>query len=290
MIRSFERATPPKEDRLTHYIELHQGASARAVLHAPQHPDSTLSPILYCSGLGTFGSEHRTLIDTYNSTGRSVLTVDHLRGSNTVWHPEALKAEAYEEAMVWALQNELVTGRFSLVTHSEGGINGPMAVWSHLKKGVRLADSIVLVAPAGLIEHENLLRLAAQTPKVGFQALKFSLFHSDEVLPLASSIVEYVAQNPLRALSEVVAISRAHNITCLRALHDAGIQLGLLTFHDDGFFPSHLIHTNEVMDVFDSVTELVEKHADHNALVFDQKSAIATLDILASLQHPYIKR
>jgi pimeloyl-ACP methyl ester carboxylesterase len=157
-----------------------------------------------------------------------------------------------------------------IVAHSEGALNIAIAASMYPEK----FRSIVFFGPAGMMEQENWLRLgkgfaAQNTRPESLKARPADEDHEarpeipinqaemDSAKAAIKNLASYLAKNPGRSISEVVAMKKNHQMTkdLLPYLHDLGIGIAVMSAESDPVFPQEEVRkaAGNIVDTFISV-------------------------------------
>lgn len=210
----------------------------------PENPKSEV-PIMIAPGWSDTVDVHEKGMKILADAQRRVVTLSHPRHGGTIAETFNEEAEKYPDEEMRKAQNLLGLleqkniEKVDVVAHSEGAINTCIAALLHPEK----FRSIVLYAPAGLIGHDNLLRLMWGT----FIQAKRKDLETMDVFPMTEDEekqdavigrenMNYIVENPLRAFKETLAISQVQIQEILRYLRTKGVHVVVMAAVEDTFF------------------------------------------------------
>jgi len=249
------------------------GGTAEVVDIRPEHRKDDV-PVLFAPGWGGTIPTYKLALEALAAGGRRAISLNHPRrgGEITLSDEEKKLVSEYPKAeirkaltLLDVLKSKGVE-KTDIIAHSEGAINAMLAALLQPER----VRNIVLFSPSGLIGKDTPLRLlngfAFQgNPKPTLDGIAPSPTVSDEekkrtategavpieypALPVTDEIkeiwaeaakaaVEYVKQNPVRAIAEGWALSHIQAEGLIDALREHGIGIVVMSAVDDPVFPT----------------------------------------------------
>lgn len=178
---------------------------------------------------------------------------------------ELRKAEA-----LLAVIKEADISNINAVLHSEGGINGIIAVVLNPEK----FRSVTLVDPGGIIGKDNFFKLVWRFILEMEQEMARATSNPEKrkkILEIREEFFKYVTKNPLRAIKETDAIANGDITDVLKLLKNKGMGINIVSAVDDLVFPMNRIQKTVTADMVDSFYSI---KGDHDELVTNPKKYI----------------
>jgi pimeloyl-ACP methyl ester carboxylesterase len=140
------------------------------------------------------------------------------------------------------LINERVKDKADIVAHSEGGINTSIAATLQTEKfrNIVFTNSGGLMGPDSFVGLNNRFNLNLVTEAIELLATKDPEKESRLRTHILSNL-KYIAQNPIRATKEAVAISSTQIDGVLDYLHGEGVGIIVLCADSDKIFPTEKV-------------------------------------------------
>lgn len=243
-----------------------------------QNPDVNI-PILFAPGMGATINTNLIALNTMAGKGRRVVSLNHPRRGGKI--PGEIQAEELRKARsLLAVINETGAGKVDVIAHSEGAINTILAALINPDK----FRNIVLVEPAGLVGRHSIATLIERQGRendLADQRQSKNKDFSDQAKTIDREFGKYLASNPLRALNEIHAISRAEIQEMLRVLHEKGIKIAIFQSADSRLFPMDLVQKMVKDSKIDGFYSLQGGHYD---IQHDPRFAIQTVKALEALE------
>ena len=240
------------------------GVTVESVDINPENP-KTETPVLIAPGYGATMDSFKPGMEILVEKNRRVISLNHPRRGGTV--PDSLNEEVEKYPREELRKAQTILGlieqknieKIDVIAHSEGAINVAIAAMLHPEK----FRNIVFYAPAGLIGNDNLFRLikgAIAGSKRPESISKFPVTEAEKnyLASTANITSEYQNKNLVRAVKEVLAISRVQIQEMLKYLREKGVKVVAIAAVDDTLFPMEKMQkdrnvTTDFVDGFLSV-------------------------------------
>lgn len=275
------------------------GGIATVVDISPERSKTDV-PVYFAEAWACTLPVYEPTLKVLTGSGRRVISSDHPRvgvGFKNQLDPEISKqfpTEGVRRALnILKVLEEKGIEKTDAIGHSEGGMD--LAIAATIRPD--LFRNIVLFAPAGLIGEDTVMRLAkgfgAQSQESeSLSAKPYTIHYDDPTTPDETKMrpeipitettkqvaktsqregAKYVAHNPLRAVREAVGMasskSQIHEI--LRALHEKGVGIVVMSGVDDSVFPMDQMQEIVKADMLDGFLSVRGGHGaigDHPEL------------------------
>lgn len=266
------------------------GGTAEVVDIKPERVKDAV-PVFLAPGWGCDLSVYKKAIEALAQHEREVLSLSHPRqGDDLESHAERLApdeavrkypTEELRKALnILSVLEQKGVKKTDAIAHSEAAINTTIAAVLHPEK----FRNIVYFAPAGMIGKDTFSRLVKGflgQLKRGNSIADMPITDTEKEVGAASlkSVGAYLAQNPLRALKEALAISDSQIHEMIRYLHEKGIGILVMSPVDDPVFPTRDMKKVAEMDAIDG---FMTTRGGHRRLFEDPERNIGWVDKMLS--------
>lgn len=228
-------------------------------------------PVLVAPGWSETPETFKDSLEVIANDGRRAFAIKHARygGDVSGLNPELREKFPKEElrkalALVSMLVDKDIESA-DAIGHSEGGYNVLIAAAiapEHFR-------NIVLANPAGIIGKDTFpalfQRFTGAHIKMGLRTLFGLKSEADPGLfRIQKETVKEFTKNPMRALKEAVAISRADTVELIQELRHQGINIAIMANVDDPVFPMDRIQQTLQKNQLDGFLSLRGEHYDIN--------------------------
>lgn len=222
------------------------------------------------------------------SKGRRSLVFDHPRwGGRVEPNPDYLSAELRKAVALLSVIEHSGSNKVDVIAHSEGGVYAVIAAMLQPEK----LRNLVLVGPAGVIGHDTFPGLLGRFTKKVLRNLAQGISDkstTETVIKTHIGSAAYIAKNPIRALSEAVAVSKSDTTIMLEQLHAKGIGIVLIHHAGDEAIPMHRIQQVVKAGMLDGVLSVTGLHDD--LYVYPHKYTAAAEEMLSALEKKQAKK
>lgn len=289
--------TPSFEEQIHNKstVESH-GGIANYTYFKNESPREGVLPVLVAGGWSEGTASLRDSAEVVYKDGRSVILVDHARDGRQKDQTDNTNPETAQRAhtLLGVLDAENLK-KVDVIAHSQGALDAVVAAKLHPER----FNSIVLVAPAGLIGEDSVPRLVSRfVPKIirGItkDAREIKQRDPESAKRFANAGPSYIKANPMKGLREVGAIARTQIDQDLLDLREAGIKIAVLQSQGDRGFPANRIGKqviiHELEGNIDAYASVAAKDAGHDDLIIHPERATqAAVDLLNSLSQSFTR-
>jgi pimeloyl-ACP methyl ester carboxylesterase len=281
---SFQKAPSPDknsfESQYSHKESfVINGAQVNTVDIKPENQKEEV-PVLIAPGWGATMESFKPGLKVLSEKGRRVVSLDQPRKGGTIpqsqneeiekWYkekgqkyPDFPSEELRKAQTILGLLEQKNLEKADVIAHSEGAIN--VCIAAMLEPEKFKGRTIILYSPAGVIGKDNIFRLqkgaAATTSRTETVSDIPVTEKETEYLESTKHITpDYLKANPLRALKETWAISRANIEEMLRYIRSKGIKVILVGAVDDTMFPMDKMQQNVKSDFVDGFVSVKGGH------------------------------
>ena len=195
-------------------------------------------PVLVACGWGeSLESIKETLYELHKEGNRVIALnpahIDHIHGVQSIFPADAyVKAIAYLEIL-----KELSIKKVNIVAHSEGAINA--MITATLKPNT--FHKLILVAPAGMIENDDFVRLTTRFVRNFIHITKNGFWsnatHKSLERAYVKSVFWYFLMNPLQSLREALMLPQFDLEVLIERIDSSDLNIYLLLENKDEVFP-----------------------------------------------------
>lgn len=233
--------TQPKDSYNHQFGEVHRinsfGGTAEYVDMCPEVQVSD-TPVLVAGGWTVGRKASKQAAKEIYDQGKRVLLVDHARSGSAPEDASYSKEVLHKANTLMAVLDEAGVDKTDVIAHSEGALSAVVAGLMHPER----FRNLVLVAPAGMIGEDSLLRLASGFgPKMARSISRDMVENPKVASTIVTAATPYILKNPLKSGREINSIAKTSISTVLRELNQAGIRVGLIQSNSDPIFPAKRI-------------------------------------------------
>lgn len=237
-------------------------------------------PVLFAPGWGETIETFKDSIKVMVSRGRRVIAMNHPRNSISFTKQSDKKYPDVELRKAFSLLKileEKGIEKVDVMAHSEGGINTAIAATLETEK----FRNIVFVNIGGLTGGDNFPKLDG---RFNFNVIQEALLliknpedldRRTRIMRSAKEAASYIFQNPLLALKESIAISKAEIEDMLKDLNDKGIGIVVINGVDDPVFPMEKMQKIVTKDHLDG---FLSAKGTHNEIVANPEKYVVAVD------------
>jgi pimeloyl-ACP methyl ester carboxylesterase len=231
------RPTRTAREGTIRYRRLHTSGGAGIVVEIiPRRPVDPV-PLVFIPGWGQTARTYAIPLRTFAERGRSVVSLFRpARGRPIVGDTDFPPEEVRKAQALIGVLARLRPEQVDLVAHSEGSLCAIItaALYPHRVR------NLILVDPAGLIVGDRWYRLAGRFGQMILQCTIEAATNAAERRAMVWAMLNptvYALTHPLRALTQVAALTRWQSLDLLAGLRGTEVGVVVITGVDNRVFP-----------------------------------------------------
>ncbi|MBI5135511.1 alpha/beta hydrolase [Candidatus Uhrbacteria bacterium] len=233
------------------------------------------TPVFFANAWACPLEVYRPGLEELYNQGRRVIALDSPRRGGAKFATE----EERKAATIRDVLRHKGLSHLQAITHSNGGSNLVKA--AHDNPG--LFDSVIIVAPSGLIGGDSILQMTGRymqqflgrTESMNRRFPTPAKTEKEVPITALKEGTKYVAANPARAAKEIWDISSVQIQDMLKKLHENGVQVVVMSSVDDPLYPMDRM---QKMVKSDMITGFVSMVGGHGALGDDPTHFMAAAE------------